>query len=209
MKDWIPLHSINHIKKTKRKRKHRPHTSGSKDDAANTVTEMIARHFGLGESLLDFVYPDLVIDTSSDSCPHCSNRLTENDIVNGWKPCAFKDYTTACPKCQHRFVPHFVVKCSDPNFIGSQGNQTPLYCEYLSPWVLRKEFHHILRSSHDNQEIGIDKMLNPSWRSGTDIKATLFWNLVVCCRRYRLPFAFLLQGNFQNRLILPRKPNEI
>jgi pentatricopeptide repeat protein len=209
MKEWIPVPSISPRKKTKRKRKHRLRSSSSKDDAAKPVTEMVARHFELGESLLDFVYPNLVIDTGSDSCPHCSNRLTEHDVVNGWKPCAFKDYTTACPKCHHRFVPHFVVICSDPNFIGSQGNQTPLYCEFLSPWVLRKEFHHILENGQKNLEIGIEKMLNPSWRSGTDIKATLFWNLVACCRRHRLPFTFLLQGNFHNRLILPRKPDEM
>jgi pentatricopeptide repeat protein len=209
MNEWMPIRSITNRKKPKRKRKHRLRTSGSKDNAGKPVTDMIARHFELGESLLEFVYPNLVIDTSSDSCPQCSNRSTEDDIVNGWKPCAFKDYTTCCPKCQHRFVPHFVVICSDPNFIGSQGNQTPLYCEYLSPWVLRKEFHHILEGGQNNPEIGIEKMLNPSWRSGTDIKATLFWNLVVCSRRYRLPFTFLLQGNFQNRLILPRKPDEI
>jgi pentatricopeptide repeat protein len=204
--EWMP---IQLRKKAKRKRKQRRRGGSSKIETTRPVTEMIARHLGLGENLLEFVYPNLVIDTNSDTCPHCSNRLTESNIVDGWKPCSFKDYTTSCPKCQHRFVPRFVVMCNSPNFVGSQGIQTPLYCEFLSPWVLRKEFHHILKDHHQDPESGIDKILNPAWRNGTDIRATLFWNLVVCCRRYRLPFTFLLQGNFQNRLILPRKPDEI
>ena len=77
--------------------------------------------------------------------------------------------------------------------------------------MLRKEFHHIIKEHTElnDGESGIDKILNPAWRSGTDICSTLFWNLIVCCRRYRLPYTFLLQGNFHNRLILPRKPDEI
>ena len=211
MKEWMPLQKLRHRKKVKRKHKHR-HRNGITlvDGMVPPVTEMIARHLGLGENLLDFVYPDLVIDTDSDSCPHCSHVLNESNIVDGWKPCAFQDYTTACPKCQHRFVPRFVVMCSSPIFVGSQGTQTPLYCEFLSPWVLRKEFHYIIKEQNEfDGESGIDKILNPAWRSGTDICSTLFWNLIVCCRRYRLPYTFLLQGNFHNRLILPRKPDEI
>lgn len=196
----IHLHPLRQKKKKKRKRKKRK-SSGSE----TRVTEMIARQVALGESLLDLIYPNLVIDTESDSCPQCSNTLTENDVVAGWKPCAFQDFTTQCPKCRHRFVPRFVVTCTAFDFEGSQGIQTPLYCEFLSPWVLRKEFQHIIKGI----ENGIDKLLEPEWRSGTGIRATLFWNLVACCRRYRLPFAFLLQGHFQNPLVLPRKPDEI
>ena len=211
MKEWIPLQKLRQRKKIKSKYKRRRGLgSALTDGTAPPVTEMIARHLGLGENLLDFVYPDLVIDTDSDSCPHCSHVLNERNIVDGWKPCAFQDYTTACPKCQHRFVPRFVVMCSATTFVGSQGSQTPLYCEFLSPWVLRKELHYIIKDQNEiNGESGIDKILNPAWRSGSDICSTLFWNLIVCCRRYRLPYTFLLQGNFHNRLILPRKPDEI
>lgn len=212
MKEWIPLQKMRNRKKVKRKRKRRRGNGNTLiDDTVPPVTEMVARHLGLGENLLDFVYPDLVIDTDSDSCPHCSHVLNENNIIDGWKPCSFQDYTTACPKCQYRFVPRFVIMCSSPVFVGSQGPQTPLYCEFLSPWVLRKEFHHIIKEHTElnEGESGIDKILNPAWRSGTDICSTLFWNLIVCCRRYRLPYTFLLQGNFHNRLILPRKPDEI
>lgn len=151
------------------------------------------------------MYPGLAIDTDSDSCPHCSNVLCENDVVAGWSPCAFQDFTTKCPKCEHRFVPRFSVTTIAHDFVGSQGPQTPLYCEFLSPWVVRKELQHIVKGA-----AGIIGMLDPSWRSGTDIHSTLFWNLMVLCRRYRLPFTFLLQGSFKdNRLILPRMPTDM
>ena len=203
--DWMHLHHypIERQKKKKRKRKRKKVKSNGKSTKC-PVTDFLARHLTLGESLLDVVYPDLKIDTNSDNCPHCSNRLTEDDVVKGWTPCAFQDYTTECPQCQHRFVPRLVVTSSAPNFQGSQGPQTPLYCEFLSPWVLRKEFQHFIKGVR-----GIDRVLNPEWRSGTDIRATLFWNLLATCRRYKLPFTFLLQGSFQNRLILPRSPDEV
>jgi len=206
--DWMHLHHypFERQKKKKRKRKRKKRKSmGTGTAAPNTqVTDVLSKHLALGDSLLEVVYPDLKIDTNSDSCPHCSNALTENDVVHGWKPCAFQDYTTECPQCQHRFVPRFVVTCSAPDFQGSQGPKTPLYCEFLSPWVLRKEFQHFIKG-----ERGIDRVLNPEWRNGTDIRATLFWNLMATCRRYKLPFTFLLQGSFQNRLILPRSPDEV
>ena len=92
----------------------------------------------------------------------------------------------------------FSVKCSAPTFEGSQGPSTPLYCEMLSPWVLRKELENVVHGAD-----GIQGMLDPEWRSGTDIRATLWWNLIVSFDRYRLPVSFLLQGSFQNRLINP------
>jgi hypothetical protein len=168
------------------------------------VTSLVARHIDLAESLLDLLYPDLEIDTNSDNCPDCSHTLTEADVVDGWSPGKFDDYKTSCPKCKHRFVPRFCVSTSAEGFTGSQGPSTPLFCEYLSPWVLRKEFHHIVKS-----ESGIAHMLRPEWRK-EGIRAALFWNLVISCRRYRLPFTFLLQGSFEtNRLVLPRIPDEM
>ena len=162
------------------------------------VTDCVQMQNVLGESLLEFLYPGLRIDANSDSCPQCSKQLTDYDIVQGWVPCQFEDFTTACPQCKHRFVPRFSVKCAAPTFEGSQGKSTPLYCELLSPWVLRKELENIVHGSD-----GIEGMLNPEWRSGTDIRATLWWNLIVSFNRYRLPVSFLLQGSFQNRLINP------
>jgi len=162
------------------------------------VTEAVQKQNVLGASLLEFLYPGLKIDTGSDSCPRCSKQLTEDDIVDGWIPCQFQDFTTACTQCKHRFVPRFSVRCAAPTFEGSQGRSTPLYCELLSPWVLRRELENIVHGPD-----GIDGMLNPEWRSGTDIRATLWWNLIVSFNRYRLPVSFLLQGSFQNRLINP------
>lgn len=193
--------ATNTSAKKKDNRSRRRHKSPTSDMSA---TPMFSQQLELSENLIDLVYQDLTIDTSSDSCPHCSYALSENDIVTGWTPCAFQNYTTHCPKCQHRFVPRFVVACSSPDFQGSQGYQTPLFCEFLSPWVLRKEFQQIIKHGD-----GIERIIDPEWRSGTDIRATLFWNLMVLCRRYKLPFCFLLQGNFQNRLILPRRPDAV
>ncbi|GKY91231.1 hypothetical protein MPSEU_000095700 [Mayamaea pseudoterrestris] len=168
------------------------------------VTEMVQRQVALGESLLDFVFPNLSIDTTSDPCPQCSYVLMETDVCMGWTPCGFSDYTTKCPKCLYRFVPQFVVTCSASTFEGSQGSGTPLYCEFLSPWVIRRNLQNIVKG-----ESGIDRLLDPSWRSGTGIQATIFWNLMVHFRRNRLPFSFLLQGSFNSRLILPPLPSDM
>jgi pentatricopeptide repeat protein len=168
------------------------------------VTPLVSRHIDLAESLLDLLYPNLEINTNSDNCPDCSHTLTETDVVDGWSPGKFDDYKTCCPKCKHRFVPRFSLSTTAEGFTGSQGVSTPLFCEFLSPWVLRKEFHHIVKS-----ESGIAHMLRPEWRKD-GIRAALFWNLIISCRRYRLPFTFLLQGSFgTNRLVLPRGPDEM
>ena len=195
--DWVSQNQNGRKKPRRRKRR----KSSTVEDHLAT-SKMVSSQLDLGEALLDFLYPDLVIDTNSDSCPHCSNVLSENDIVAGWSPCAFQDYTSKCPKCEHRFVPRFSVSCSAESFEGSQGPQTPLYCEFLSPWALRRQLQSVVKG-----DVGIQGMLDPSWREGTDIQATIFWNLMFLCRRYRLPFSFLLQGSFQNnRTILPRPP---
>ena len=200
--DW--MHNYHPFERQKKKKRKRRKKRKSKTTPNTLVTEFLSSHVALGESLMEVVYPDLKIDTNSDSCPHCSHSLMENDVVEGWKPCAFQDYTSECPQCRHRFVPRFEVTSSAVGFQGSQGPQTPLYCEFLSPWVLRKEFQKIIKA-----EGGIDRLLDPEWRNGTDIRATLFWNLMASCRRYKMPYSFLLQGSFQNRLILPRRPEEV
>lgn len=167
------------------------------------ATESIATQLLVGQSNLEQLYPNLKIETSIDTCPHCAlASLSEHDIVMGWNPCNVQDYTVACPQCTKRFVPHFSVECKSPTFMGSQGKNTPLYCEFLSPWVLRKELESIL-STPD----GIENMLKPKWRRNADINATIWWNLILTFSRYRLPITFLLQGSVQNRLIAP-SPSE-
>ena len=48
---------------------------------------------------------------------------------------------------------------------------------------------------------GIESILDEKFRSGTDIRATLWWNMIVTFERYGLPHFFLLQGS--NQLFLP------
>jgi len=162
------------------------------------TTEQIKTHIIMGDSLLDVLYEDLKLDTSGDACTKCSLVLSEDQIMLGWRSCSFNDYTTECPQCKHRFVARFSVTSSSPTFTGSQGIGTPLYCEFLSPWVLRKEIHATMSNDEDYGSI-----LRPDWRSGTDIRSTLWWNLIVSFRRHRLAITFLLQGSFRNQLIMP------
>jgi pentatricopeptide repeat protein len=192
--EWLTPHKKARTKKRQRKRRKRKSTIVTK----GVVSDRLMKQIVLGESLLDFLYPDLIIDTRGDACPQCSNLMKESDIVSGWQPCEFQDFTTRCPNCSHRFVPRFSVMCTSPTFEGSQGPGTTFYCEFLSPWVLRRELDHVISG-----EGGIGVMLDPEWRSGTDIRATLWWNLITVFKRFNLPFSFLLQGSFQNRLISP------
>jgi hypothetical protein len=165
------------------------------------VNSAISKHIDLGESLIDSLYPNIHMDTESDACPKCAKTLTEDQIIMGWTPCASKEYETECPSCKHKFVPKFCITCSSPDFEGSQGKGSPLYCDYLSPWVILREMKSIL------SKVGIETVLDERFRSGSGINATLWWNMVITFRRYKLPFIFLLQGSFQNQLILP-SPDE-
>ncbi len=195
--DWfVPRPKPTSVQRAKRRRQRR--RKNSLLAGPQQLTDRLLKQIVLGESLLDFLYPDLQIDTEADSCPHCSNLMRIGSIVDGWQPRAFQDFTTCCPQCNHRFVPRFSVSCSAPTFEGSQGVGTPLYCEFLSPWVLRRELSHVIES-----ERGIDLLLDPEWRKGTQVGATIWWNLIALFKHYKLPFSFLLQGSFQNRLINP------
>ena len=117
--------------KTKKKKKRRRNKKASIIQT-EILSDRLKKQLVLGESLLDFLYPDIFIDTYGDACPSCSNIMKEEDIVSGWQQCDFQDFTTSCPLCSHRFVSRFKVSCSSPTFEGSQGPGTPLYCEFLS-----------------------------------------------------------------------------
>jgi hypothetical protein len=161
------------------------------------VNAAIAKHVELGESLIESLYPGIVMDTENDACPKCAKTLSEDQIITGWVPCASNDYETMCPSCKHKFVPKFSITCNSSDFEGSQGKGSPLYCDYLSPWVLLREMKGILSKA------GIETVLDERFRSGSGANATLWWNMVITFRRYKLPYIFLLQGSFQNQLILP------
>lgn len=194
--EWLVPPSNMSLMKKKMKKKRKKKAKKMSEEWA--LTDRLSKQIILGQSLLEFLYPDLTLDTNGDACTSCSHIMTEQEIMIGWLPCEFEDYRTTCPRCNHRFVPKFSVSCSAPTFEGSQGNGTPLFCEFLSPWVLRKELHHVIK-----MENGIDTILNPKWRSGTDIQATIWWNLIAMLQRHELPYSFLLQGSFKNRLINP------
>ena len=161
------------------------------------ITETVERQIGLGENLLEIVFPDISVDTEDEVCPRCNFDLSDDDVVVGWKADS-NDYTTACPNCTQRFVPRFCVQSSAANFLGSKGAGSPLICERLSPWVLQKEIRSVM-----SDEGGINNLLDPEWREKEYKNAVLWWNLVLSCMRYRLPFTFLLQGSFEQNLIPP------
>ncbi|CAN0217421.1 unnamed protein product, partial [Laminaria digitata] len=115
------------------------------------------------------------------------------------------------------------------SFCGAQG--TPLWCEYLSPWVLRKEFHNVLSaygvhyvcSERFREGLGPaeddkhpEKGRFSSGGGGSDggaggaraVDQTVFWNLVVHFREQCLPITFLLaeaaQGGSAAPILKPK-----
>jgi hypothetical protein len=162
------------------------------------VTQPVLMQIILGENLLELVYPDIVIELNSEACPRCNRRMSDSEIVAGWRTADPNNYTTVCPSCTQKFVPHFSVQSTSPSFVGSRGASSPLYCERLSPWVLQKELRSVMSDSSKR-----DEFLQPVWREKEARNSTIWWNLVVSFMRYRLPISFLLQGNFQTRLIAP------
>lgn len=162
------------------------------------VTEAVERQIALGENLLEIVFPDISVDTENETCPRCNFLLSDDDVVAGWSAGDENDYTTSCPSCTQRFVPHFCVQSTSEKFMGSRGPASPLMCERLSPWVLQKEIRSVM-----NEPEGIENLLSPEWREEAYKNAVLWWNLVLSCMRYRFPFSFLLQGSFEQNLIAP------
>eukprot|EP00579_Thalassiosira_antarctica_P018156 CAMPEP_0201946278 /NCGR_PEP_ID=MMETSP0903-20130614/54338_1 /ASSEMBLY_ACC=CAM_ASM_000552 /TAXON_ID=420261 /ORGANISM="Thalassiosira antarctica, Strain CCMP982" /LENGTH=1570 /DNA_ID=CAMNT_0048489375 /DNA_START=394 /DNA_END=5106 /DNA_ORIENTATION=- len=181
------------------------------------VTSAIKTHLELGYCILADLYPGINIDTNSDTCPKCSCVLGQDNIISGWKPCQAKDFSTTCPSCKHTFVPKFSVSCSLESFEGSQGKGTPLYCDYLSPWVLLQEIRSLITTSvggkaakvlgvesNGIEQFGIDGIIDPKFREGSGINSTLWWNMIVTFARFKIPFTFLLQGSYKDQqLIMP------
>ncbi len=160
------------------------------------VTDQVLRQILLGENLLEIVYPDISIDTDNEFCPRCNFYLSDDDVVAGWSAGNSQEYKTECPNCLTKFVPHFCVQSTLPSFVGSRGPNSPLFCERLSPWVLKKELRSVISG-------GIEDLLSPEWREKESKNAVLWWNLILSFMRYRFPFTFLLQGSFGTSLIAP------
>lgn len=184
------------------------------------LTSAITVHLQLSSCILEDLYPGIKIDADSDTCPKCSRVLDQDSIISGWNPCQVNDFTTICPSCKHRFVPKFCVACDLDSFEGSQGLGTPLYCDYLSPWVLLREIRSLVTpstslaggkaakvlgvESDGSRPIGVDKIIDPTFRDGSGINATLWWNMIVTFIRFKIPFTYLLQGSYEHQhLIMP------
>ena len=183
------------------------------------VTNAIKTHIDLSNCILDDLYPGLVIDTDSDTCPKCSCVLSQDNIILGWKPCEVKDFSTTCPSCKHKFVPKFSVTCSLESFEGSQGAGTTLFADYLSPWVLLQQIKSIISPSRNNmgvnahedkeQLLGVEAIIDPEFRKGNGINATLWWNIIVTFKRFKIPFTFLLQGSFPDQQLIMPTPDDL
>ena len=173
------------LKRTKRLSKHR--LTKQKD---LIVTNTIKTHIEMSSCILEDLYPGISIDTD-DSCLKCSRICSEDDIILGWKPSQVRDFSTVCPSCKHKFVAKFTVSCKSVSFEGSQGIGTPLYCDFLSPWVVLREIRSIIANpvgakaakllgvKNTIEQVGIDGIINPNWREGTGMNTTLWWNLIV------------------------------
>jgi hypothetical protein len=173
-------------------------TSSRHPSNDSQTTDDIDRHIAMGECLLkDDVYGGIEIEDKGDNCPQCSAFLTTEELMAGWSTCKFTEYTTTCPHCKNKFIPRFVVKSKSPEFVGTQGAGTPLYCEFLSPWVLRREIY-LAMDGGDN----IDAILDPEERRRNNFNAKLWWNMIVHFRKQKLPITFLLDSFFPCTLIL-------
>ena len=186
------------------------------------VTKAVRTHLDLSNCILEDLYPGLSIDTGSDTCPKCSCVLTQDQIIMGWTPCEVKDFSTTCPSCKHRFVPKFSVNCNVDSFEGSQGQGTTLFVDYLSPWILLRQIKNLIAPSsvsnaNDTKTMnaeangiphGVETIIDPTFREGTGINATLWWNIIVTFKRFKIPFTFLLQGSFPDQQLIMPSPDD-
>ena len=183
-KSWIARYSLSHSISSSLGRKSQFLTKKDK----LSVTDEVSRKLVEGKHLWLDLFGDLKIETN-DICPQCSRFLNEDELMLGWNVCDVYDCTTQCPKCFYRFVACFVVKSANTEFIGSQGKSTPLYCEFISPWILQRELHGIIQQEPN----GACAILDPDWRHKSDLNAAIYWNLIVTFERHMIPYSFLLR----------------
>ena len=102
-------------------------------------------------------FEDVIVDTTTcGSCPECNRLLDPFEIAGGFERGDANSYTTTCKAvipsdhglsepCQKRFVPRFAVRQDVPGgAMADYKNEDAVWCEWLSPWVLRKEVSTIL-----------------------------------------------------------------
>lgn len=158
--------------------------------------------FSLANRMLDVLYPDLRIDLShpdGTGCPNikCHKILNFLEVINNFSS-NIHQYTVNCPHCFVDFVPRFTVFSSLDTWEGSEGKETLLWCEFLSPWTLQKEILRIIESN------GISSITSPTFRDPTlnSQYSTIFWNIVVYCQHYGLPYAFLITQKLNLALLI-------
>jgi hypothetical protein len=166
------------------------HLGGQKIFAASAK---LKRHMAVCEGMLHSNFPDLSINLCHQFgtvCPaaKCTLKrpLTISEIYHGFEPPDANKYTTRCFECGIEFVPRFCVDCSSPDWQGSEGPGTTLWCELLSPWTLRKEVLQILCQD------GADFLVSKSFRNSSSQHAVIFWNIIIAFRLCGLPYSFLL-----------------
>jgi hypothetical protein len=162
------------------------------DSAVRSSSELQAA-CKLDDLLLQHIFPGVEIDTNSETCPKCHHALSCKEIRAGWEPDP-NVYTTTCP-CGRKFVAHFRVRVSDPGWEGSTGPRTDLWCEFLPPWVLRKEMSTTI------QAYGIEFLCSPGFRTSSATSGTIFWNIVQQLRMESLPVTWLLAGTFADKVV--------
>ena len=159
----------------------------------------LSRQFAVAEALLERTFPALSVDLAHPMGTQCPGRprapcpaqrpLTLAEVARGWTPGDSNAYTTRCVHCSTVFVPRFAVTCAAPGWEGSEGPATPLWCEMLSPWTLRKEFLGVLLAD----ERGVGALAGPEARDAHKPQtAVVFWNALLAFRARGLPYTFLL-----------------
>ena len=114
-------------------------------------------------------------------CNVCTHKLSHADVCEGWSAGDAHDYCITCRYCKGKGVARFAVSTEKEGFkdSGMDGkHKGKLYCEFLSPWVLRKEMMSIL-----NDDKGVAALLDPEFPNHSNQKATIFWNLIVSLKR--------------------------
>ena len=102
-------------------------------------------------------FEDVIVDTTTcGSCPECNRLLDPFEIAGGFERGDANSYTTTCKAvvpsdhglsepCQKRFVPRFAVRQEvHGGAMADYKNEDAVWCEWLSPCVLRKEVSTIL-----------------------------------------------------------------
>jgi DENN (AEX-3) domain/uDENN domain/dDENN domain len=137
----------------------------------------VMNHYASADQCFEQVFPFLTIHTE-DTCEECNRPMNDGEIRNGWTTDP-NDYTTKCPMCGDRFVARFVVT---PLTIDSPVQQE-VSCEYISPYVLKKEIDAMIKQNTASYILSDEFRLK---------SPTCFWNLAWHFTLFSIPVGALL-----------------